>query len=122
VIAGFVKFLLAMLVAAAGVLVVICAVTGRWPAIITVRNDVERVSCALAFSDGWTWDVDLEEDQKKFWIFLLGKPDSVDVACRTPVESIAFKHYFCGPRSEYVLTVSPKAGVNNCPIDEIVRQ
>ncbi len=119
-IAATVKFLLAAVIGAAGILVVICAVTGRWPVMITVRNDVERVSCALGFSDGWTWDVDLDEDQKKFWIFVLGKPDSVDVACKAPTEVIAFKHYFCGPRSEYVLTISPRKALNDCPVDEMV--
>jgi len=116
VIAATAKFLLAALVGTAGVVIAICAITGRWPAVVTVRNDLEPVSCALAFSDGWTWTVDLEEDQKKFWIFLLGKPDSVDVACKAPAEAIAFKHYFCGPGSEYLLTLSSRPESGDCDV------
>ena len=115
-IAATARFMLAALVGTAGVVIAICAITGRWPAIVTVRNDLGPVSCALAFSDGWTWNVDLDEDQKKFWIFLLGKPDSVEAVCKAPAETIAFKHYFCGPGSEFLLTISGRRATSECDV------
>lgn len=115
-IAATARFLLAALAGTAGVIIAICAITGRWPAVVTVRNDVEPVTCALAFSDGWTWNVDLAEDQKKFWIFLLGKPDSVDVACKAPTDTIAFRRYFCGPGSDFLLAISRKPAIGECDV------
>lgn len=67
-----------------GFFLVLAAITNRWPTAVVVRNEVEDASCAIAFSDGFTWSVDLRRGEEKFWLFIFGPPDNAKAICSTP--------------------------------------
>lgn len=67
-----------------GFLLVLAAITNRWPTAVVVRNEVEDASCAIAFSDGFTWNIDLKRGEEKAWLFVFGPPDSAEASCSTP--------------------------------------
>lgn len=93
--AAVARFLIAAAAAVVLILVVMWATTGRWPAIVTVRNTLENAQCALTFSDGWTWTVALKQGEQKNWFFLLGQPKTVDAVCDVAGRRIVRKHAFC---------------------------
>lgn len=73
------------------------AITNRWPTAVVVRNEVEDASCAIAFSDGFTWDMDLRRGEEKFWLFIFGPPDYADASCSTPTRTFHDDESFtCG--------------------------
>lgn len=95
-IAAIGKFLLAVVVGSAAVVVLVCSVTGRWPSLVVVENKLAAAECSLAFSDGFTWNVALNEGQERYWLFILGRPEKVEFTCAADGRSVAQTHYFCG--------------------------
>ena len=71
------KFLLAVAMGAVAIIAAICAVTGRWPTMVVVQSRLPASECSFAFSDGFTWNVDLKPGQERFWLFVLGRPEKV---------------------------------------------
>lgn len=92
-----IKWTAAALAATLGLLLVLAAVTNRWPTVVVVRNEVEDATCAIAFSDGFTWNIDLRRGEEKFWLFVFGSPDSADASCSTPTRTFHDSESFtCG--------------------------
>jgi hypothetical protein len=100
------KFLLAAAAGAAILVVIICAVTGRWPSMVVVENRLEAATCSLAFSDGFTWAFDIKPDQERNWLFILGRPEKVDIACKAGELSIERQHYFCDQDFEQTILIT----------------
>jgi hypothetical protein len=100
------KFLLAAAAGAAILIVIICAVTGRWPSMVVVENRLEAATCSLAFSDGFTWAFDIKPDQERNWFFVLGRPEKVEIACTVGEQTINRLHYFCDQDFEQKIRIT----------------
>ncbi len=80
-----------------GGLLVLASITNRWPTVVVVRNEVEDARCAVSFSDGFTWNIDLRRGEEKFWLFVFGPPDSAEASCSTPTRTFHDgKSFTCG--------------------------
>ena len=92
-----IKWAAAVFALTLGGLLVLGAITNRWPTAVVVRNDVEDATCAIAFSDGFTWNIDLRRGEEKFWLFIFGAPDSADASCSAPTRTFHDSESFtCG--------------------------
>ena len=62
--------------------------------------------CTLAFSDGFTLNVDIKRGQERNWLFILGRPEKVDIACKGGDLEIARVHYFCNDAFEQKIRIT----------------
>lgn len=108
------RFFLAVAGAAVALGVVMCAVTGRWPTVVVVESKLEDARCAFAFSDGFTWEVELGQGQERFWLFALGRPDRANIACRSATRMIERTHYFCDSAFEQRIRLTEDAAPVLC--------
>lgn len=108
------KFLLAVAMGAVAIVLLICAVTGRWPSMVVVETRLAASQCSFAFSDGFTWDVALKPGQERFWLFVLGRPEKVAATCRVGGHKIERIHYFCSEAFRQNVVISAEDKPDPC--------
>lgn len=113
-IAAIGKFLLAVAMGAVAIIAAICAVTGRWPSMVVVESRLPASECSFAFSDGFTWDVDLNPGQERFWLFVLGRPEKVAATCGVGSQKVERIHYFCSEAFRQNVVVSAEDRPDPC--------